>query len=51
MLITGNSSPLEHQAYAMKSKADQSRNLVGFKQYREIYESDEFGKTIEEPKL
>ena len=46
-----HASPLEHQGYAMKSKNGQSRNFKGFKQYREIFESDEFGKTIEEPKL
>lgn len=46
-----HASPLEHQGYAMKSKNGQSRNFKGFKQYREIFESDEFGKTIEEPEL
>ena len=51
VLVTGNSSPLEHQAYAMKSKKGQSHNLVGFKQYRETYELEEFGKTIEEPTI
>lgn len=46
-----HASPLEHQAYAMKSKNGQSRNFKGFKQYRETYELEEFGKIIEEPEL
>lgn len=34
-----HASPLEHQAYALNSINDTSRNFKGFKQYREHYEN------------
>lgn len=47
-----HSSPLEHQAYPMQKNSSMvSRNLKGFKQYREYYEEKEFGKPIVIPKV
>lgn len=43
-----HASPLEHQAFATKKRNCQSRNLSGFKQYREYFEVYEFGNAINE---
>lgn len=43
-----HASPLEHQGFAAKSRNYQSRNLTGFKQYREYFEKYEFGNVVSE---
>ena len=46
-----HASPLEHQAYPAADSIHPSRNLVGFIQYREVYETKEFGLPIVIPKV
>ena len=46
-----HSSPLEHIAYPFKDRTKQSRNFVGYKQYREHFEEKEMGRTITIPKV
>ncbi|WGH24506.1 thymidylate synthase [Acinetobacter phage EAb13] len=46
-----HASPLEHIAYPLKDAKARSRNFEGFMQYRELYETKEFGSPIVIPKV
>ena len=46
-----HASPLEHQAFPAPSAEHKSRNLMGFIQYREHYETKEFGQPIVIPRV
>lgn len=46
-----HASPLEHQAWAAQSKDIRSRNFQGMIQYREHFETHEFGKPLDIPNV
>ena len=43
-----HASPLEHQAFPAKKRNRQSRNFVGFNQYRAYFENHEHGQPVSE---
>lgn len=46
-----HASPLEHQGYPFLDVSKRSRNFDGYMQYRELYETKEFGAKIIVPKV